>query len=423
MVDCGARSRPALDAATTRRSADYCPPSSRLFPVTGSTPHPPAESQAHRVPGRRMIGMLCCAAVLALLICTLWPFNPFPENRVRRVPGANGIAFDRAGVVWSKAPLRFQGMEDTESCTLELLLQPASVESVHTILGFYTPNGPRQFLVRQWTDGLLVSHALVGARSLTRATKFDVDHVFRPGKLFLLTIASGPKGTAVYLDGQAAQVFPRFRIPQNELAGEIVLGTSPTDYQPWPGQILGLAIYSRELAPADVFRHYKDWTSPGVPPPDLNGAVARYAFNEEGGREIHNEVAAEPDLEIPAKFSIPHKAILQSPGKEFSADWQYANDVLVNIAGFVPLGLLVYSYLAWSKNPPSALLCTVLAGGFLSLLIEVLQAYIPRRVSGMTDIITNTLGTAVGALIAQSNVTRSVLGRLRLIPPHDGSTR
>jgi VanZ family protein len=423
MVDCGARSRLALDAATTRRSADYDPPSGRLFPVTGSTPHSLAESLSRGVPSRRIIGMVCCAAILALLICTLWPFNPFPENRVRWVPGTNGITFDGAGVVSSTAPLRFQGMEGSESCTLELLLQPASVESVHTILGVYSPNSPRQFLVRQWTDGLLVSHALVGARSLTRATKFDVDHVFRRGKLFLLTIASGPTGTAVYLDGQVAQVFPRFRIPQNELSGQIVLGTSPTDYQPWPGQVRGLAIYSRELAPADVFRHYKDWGSPSVQSPDLNGAVARYAFSEAGGREIHNEVAAGPDLEIPARFSIPHKAFLQSPVEEFRPDWQYVSDVLVNIAGFVPLGLLVYSYWAWSKNPQRALLYTVLAGGFLSFAIEVLQAYIPRRVSGMTDIITNTLGTAVGAVIAQSKLTRSVLGRLRWIPPHDGSTR
>jgi VanZ family protein len=423
MVECGARSRLALDAATTRRSAGYDPPSSRLFPVTGSTPHSPAESLAHGVPGRRMIGMLCCVMILALLICTLWPFNPFLENRVRWVPGTSGIAFDGAGVVWSTAPLRFQGMEGSESCTLELLLQPASVESVHTILGFYSPNSPKQFLVRQWTDGLLVSHALVGARSVTRATKFDVDHVFHRGRLFLLTIASGPTGTAVYLDGRAAQFFPRFRIPQNELSGQIVLGTSPTDYQPWSGQIRGLAIYSRELASADVFRHYRDWTSTGVPPPELNGAVARYTFTEARGREIHNEVAAEPDLEIPARFSVPHKAFLQSPRKEFTADWPYASDVLMNIAGFVPLGLLIYSYWAWSKNPQRALLCTVLAGGFLSLVIEVLQAYIPRRISGMTDIITNTLGTGVGALIAQSNLARSVLGRLRLIPPHDGSTR
>ena len=405
----------------------YAPPS-RLFSVTGTTPSSPAEPETYWPPSRRPLGLLCGAAVVALLICTLWPFNPFPENKVRWVPGTNGIAFNGAGVVASKAPVSFLGMEGTDSCTLELLLQPASTQSVYTILGFYGPNRSRLFLVRQWTDGLLVSDASVGAQSLTRATKFDVDHAFHPGKLFLLTIASGPNGTSVYLDGRLAQVFPRFRILQDDLSGQIVLGTSPTDYQPWPGQIRGLAIYSRELVSADVFRHYRDWTnqdstSSRIQPPDLNGAVARYAFNEGGGREIHNQVATGPDLEIPPRFSVPHKAFLQLPWKEFTADRDYAVDLLLNIAGFVPLGVVVYSYWAWAKNPRRAVLYTVLIGGFLSLAIEVLQAYIPRRVSGMTDIITNTLGAALGALIARSSVTRSVLARLRLIPPPDGSAR
>jgi len=242
-----------------------------------------------------------------------------------------------------------------------------------------------------------------------------VDHVFRRGKLVLVTISSGSNGTTVYLDGQPGRAFSRFKISRSEPSAEIVLGTSPATYHPWPGELRGLAIYSKELAPADALRHYKEWTDPGGHP-DLDGATARYAFAEAAGDEVRNEVISGPNLEIPATFSVPHKGLLRSPAEEFRADWMYTSDVLVNIAGFVPLGLIVCAYLAWTRGRWEAIVVTTVACGTLSFMIEVLQYYIPRRGSNTTDIITNTVGAALGAMIAQSSVVRRILGRIELIP-------
>jgi hypothetical protein len=270
--------------------------------------------------------------------------------------------------------------------------------------------------VRQWRDGLLVTHDAPVEHDKTKRIKFDVDHAFRPGRLVLVTISSGTNGTTVYLDGHAEESFPRFKIARSDLSGEIVLGTSPVTYNPWRGEIRGLAVYSKQLTPEDAFRHYQEWTGPGEHPPDLDGAIASYAFNEAGGREVRNEVASGPNLEIPSTFSVPHKGFLLSPVKEFKVDWKYAVNVVVNIAGFVPLGLVVCSCLAWTKSPWMAMLYTGIACGILSFVIEVLQYYIPRRASGLTDIITNTLGAALGALIAHSSVVRKILIRIQLTP-------
>ena len=218
----------------------------------------------------------------------------------------------------------------------------------------------------------------------------------------------------MYLDGHRAQSFPNFKISRSELSGEIVLGTSPVNYHPWSGELRGLAIYSKELAPADALLHYKQWNDSS--PPDLSGAIARYSFTEAAGQTVHNEVASEPDLNIPATFSVPHKSLLQSAPSEFTADWKYVYDVLTNIAGFIPLGLIVCAYFAWTRSRWKAILMTTAACGMLSFVIEVLQYYIPRRGSGTTDIITNTLGAALGGVLMQTGAVRHVLEQMKLVP-------
>jgi VanZ family protein len=361
---------------------------------------------------RKRTKSLCLVAVVAVLIATLWPFNPFPRNGVTWLRGTTGLRFEKAGLVVSNVPLR---LAETGSCSLELLLRPASTESAYTILAFYARTRTRQFMVRQWTDGLIVTHDATVDSDKTRTIKFDVDHVFRPGKLVLVTISSGPNGTAVYLDGQPAEAFAGFSISRSELSGEIVLGTSPVTYDPWPGELRGLAIYSKDLTPASAFQHYEQWTSPIRTPPDLDGAIARYVFAEASGREVHNEVTSGPNLEMPVTFSVPHKSLLQSVAKEFSADWTYAIDLLQNIAGFVPLGLIVCAYFGWTRSRWKAILIATVTCGILSFVIEVLQYYIPRRGSGTTDIITNTAGAALGAVLTQAGPFRRLLLRVKLI--------
>ena len=363
---------------------------------------------------RKRTKAFCVVAVAAVLIATLWPFNPFPRNGVTWLQGTSGIKFERAGLVTSNEPLRPVETRGPESYTLELLLRPASTKSASTILALDTPTRPRELLVRQWTDGLVVTHDDTVENDRTQSITFYVAHVFRPGRFVLVTISSGPHGTSVYLDGQPAQSFPRFRISRSDLSGKIVLGNSPVVYNPWPGELRGLSIYSKELTSEEALRRYKEWTDP-ISRPDFEGAIVRYVFAEGAGREVRNEVASGPNLQIPVTFSVPHKDMLQSAAKEFRANSTYVTDLLTNIAGFVPLGLIGSAYLSWTRSRWKAIVFATVACGMLSFVIEVLQYYIPRRGSGMTDIITNTLGAALGAMLLQVGAVRHVLEQMKLI--------
>ena len=72
-----------------------------------------------------------------------------------------------------------------------------------------------------------------------------------------------------------------------------------------------------------------------------------------------------------------------------------------NIALFVPLGLLLVA--AWPRNSAWVI---VLLGYAASATIELGQTLIPSRVPTLSDVVANTLGTAIGCLIARVFVRR-----------------
>lgn len=365
--------------------------------------------------GPRKAQVLTGVAVAAVLVATLWPLNPRPHNGVTWRAAANGITFHNAGLVVSSGPLKLP--QAAQSFTLELLLRPLSVGPSNTILDFCATSCSRQLLVRQWMRGLLVTHNPSVESDPTGTVKLDVGNVFIPGRWVFVALASGSKGTIVYLDGQPAQVFPKFGISRADLSGDFFIGTSATSYQPWSGELASLVVYAKELTAQEVLQDYlRETDGGGHPPAGPDAAIARYAFQEGRGSEVRNEVGSAPSLRIPPSFSVPHKPFLQSPVAEFKSTRSYLSDVATNIAGFVPLGLIVCCCFTWTRRRGVAVLTTIVSCGSLSFAIEVLQYYIPKRGSGITDIITNTLGAALGALLLQSHPLRKHLERIGLIP-------
>jgi len=347
----------------------------------------------------------------AVLVATLWPFDFFAQNGVTWLPGVRGLKFENHGLVVSNGYVQPAESQVTESYSLEFLVRPANW-SAAPILAFYYGR-PMCLIVGQSGERLIVTHDAAIQSDTPQAIDFYADHIFRPGKLALVTISSGPKGTAVYLDGKTAGSFPRFKLSRSDLSGQIVLGTSPTMYETWVGELQGLAVYSKEVTAEDALRHYREWTNPN----DVHesGVIALYGFAEGKGRKVRDDVSSGLVLKIPAIFSVPHKALLRPMTKEFHPNRKYAKDVVENIAGFAPLGLIACAYFSWTRSHWKAILRSTIACGSLSLVIETLQYYIPRRFSGTTDIMTNTLGAAVGAALIHADVVRQALKEMKLI--------
>lgn len=355
---------------------------------------------------RNVLLFLCFLTVLGILFCTLWPFDPFPPNRVSWLPQNNGLRFRQRGVVLSQQAFGLPfARSGKDSCSVELAIEPTNIESVSTVLNLYTPENPWRFLVRQYHGGLIISHDVPVPGRKPRRIKIDIDDGLQRDQLTLITITSGPSGTRVYFNGKLKKAYPRFRVSLNDLSGQLVLGSATVSVEAWSGDIRGLALFSRELTSEEVLEDYSLWMQ-GDPNKFVatDSEIAAYTFAERAGNIVHSQGTAPRDLLIPKIYRVPHHSFLTPPWREFDPSWDYLWDVLRNIGGFMPLGFFLCALFKRSLRFRNAVLYATLFGGLLSLSIEVLQAYIPQRGSGLTDVMTNTLGTALGALLVQSKL-------------------
>lgn len=270
----------------------------------------------------------------------------------------------------------------------------------------------------QWRDVLMIRRDYRDADNNLKTAEVDLDHAFLTRDPVTFTITSGPDGSVVYRNGMRAAGITKLGLSCEDFAGQLVLGDSAVIDNAWPGNILDLAIYDRVLTPQEIASKYASWH--GNQTVQESGGdqhvVAQYSFNEGSGQVVHGVPGSAPDLYMPKIFKVPHKKLLMWPWEE-SEDKLELRDIMINIFGFVPFGFVFAAYLSWNRNVSHSLLITILCGAAISLTIEVLQEYIPGRDSGILDIITNTLGTFLGALLFRwapiQNLTAKLLDFLR----------
>jgi VanZ family protein len=344
-------------------------------------------------------GVTCTFVFIGILVACLWPFHS-PRNQVAWLEQRNGVQVGGHATIVSRGAIMPSDRPALNAWTLEMWLRPGKTYQSDTILAFYNPARPRGLLLRQWNTDFLVERRLWSREVDDGTPDFGVERVFREGRTVFLTLTSGPQGTSLYIDGNLVRVAPQLRLSGDNLSGRLVVANSPVDSDSWFGELRGLAFYSRELNEAQVLRHFAAWTQTGGPDVTQDeDPVALYLLNEKSGSAIHNQVLSGANLYIPDRYLEVHQAFLKRPWNEYRPGWDYWKTVLINIAGFVPLGFFLYGYLSLALRVRRGAFITILIGGLLSLTVETLQAFLPTRDSGMTDIITNTLGTALGAAL------------------------
>lgn len=356
----------------------------------------------------KILGGVCLLVLCCILVAGLWPFHA-PLNQVSWLTKENGLLFGRHGSIVSASPLKAQARPGDNSCSLEVWLQPRRIDSAGAILAFYSPESRVvPFTLRQFRGGLELERK--GPGSSFSKPEIYVAEVFSGLKPVLVTITSSEAGTATYADGALLKSAPDFVISNRDLAGQIVIGSAPKTNFNWSGRVKGLAIYDRKLSGAEVTQSFVDWAKGRqLDSAKSEGVVARYLFDEGKGNVVRNQIDSATDLVIPKRFFVLHQWFLERPWDEFHPRWSYWKDVAINIVGFTPLGFFFYAYFCQVRKVAHPAALTIVFGFAVSLTIEVLQAFLPTRNSGMTDLITNTLGTAVGVMAFRDEAVQALL--------------
>jgi hypothetical protein len=310
----------------------------------------------------------------------------------------NGLRFGKYGTVVSSGTFQVANPRNNLGASLEIWIQPKRVWDSGTFLAFYKPENLFQFSMYQLQTDLLIRTGRPDGEQNVITSKLLAKKVFlrNPQPVFI-TVTAGLQGAHIYTDGVLATAAPHFPVSAENFVGRLVLGDSPGQSDCWSGQLLGLAIYHRQLTAMQAFHNYATWKKTGRPIiTEDESNVALYLFDAHGGDVVRDRVRSGVNLFIPKTYQVMDKMFLEPFWSEFTMSWSYWRAALKNIVGFIPFGFCFYTYLLTVLSSRRAALATVVMGTAVSLTIEVVQAFLPTRDSGTTDLITNTLGTWVG---------------------------
>jgi hypothetical protein len=319
------------------------------------------------------------------------------------MPDGSGVRFSGRGIVYS-GPLSVDGRLLTEpaSLSIELAVRPDRDwrKYIPVIVAIDDGKSCERLIIGQWKAHLIVRSRQGKACQQAGMREIGVQYALPKGKESFISITSGIGGTAVYVDGQLKErrktlSFPRFDGP---LSGRLVLGNSAEGKDSWTGTVSRLAVYNQELSQEETLRRYEAWRNNTVVAADNNTApAALYLFDEGAGPHIRDHSGLGNDLIIPERFIPLRRSVLSPPRRDSYMSRAYVRDIALNILGFIPFGFFISWYL--SERGASRLrviVIVMLLGAGTSLFIECIQAYLPERTSQLSDLMTNSSGTAIG---------------------------
>ncbi len=326
---------------------------------------------------------------LLVVVACLWPFNFHQQNLARWNP-AGGLHFSAPSIAYAAADL--SALKKGDAFTILLKWSPdRGWNSRHRARIFaYGLDEDHQNLALE-DDGV---HMVLVLSSGTGHRPVEA-YLPRPAK------AHVPGWAAFTFNGRKIEAFSDGRKASSARAEHIklsawdgayplVFGAMGDGKRPWNGVLDSCAIYGR-VCSREELKHPAKLLAESSP-------LVYVPFRGNEGSASAALPAQVVRLILPDQFVPLHHEILRSVELR-SRD---VLDIILNVAGFVPFGFLLSSYLGQRGIPfLYSVVLALLCAGALSVSLEVLQAFIPERYSSSTDVVSNMLGAIPGALLSR----------------------
>lgn len=348
--------------------------------------------------GRTIIKALSALTLLAILVAGFHPKN-FSLTESITSKCDSGLLGGRYTLAATDRFLPANLVSDLNKngFVIEMELTPAedSKDYFKAVATITTGNDSDQFLIGQWSDTLIVMMGNDYPNKSRNPTlhikpKQILGNESAPAPIRLKLVFAGD-GASVFYEGQKVAANARFlgqlpglpdennsdtEKPEQTSEAFITLTNAANREHGWPGSITYFELLELGTANETSVASYDFTTAPVTTQSNLDNA----------------------DIKLLANYQARKAELMSSTMKYFSKGRGSLIDILLNIAGFVPFGLL--GFLLLYKFPslllPFMIIC--LAGSSLSVVIESVQSIIPSRHSSIFDVFFNSIGTLLGAL-------------------------
>jgi len=358
----------------------------------------------------KLLAVLSLIILLVILVFGLRGKGFHFANDATWLKDESGVRFGNFSIAYAlldQQPIKSK-LSGIEAFSIEVALKSGEgnkPDGFKLILTLQDGDDRRQLMVGQYRSYLVVMNGddYENKRKIRRIAA----NIFPPtsGRLFL-TITSGADGTKLYVDGKLfkARSDLILKVP-HESRLRMTLGNSVYGSSPWKGEVYALAFYGDQLAAEAVKKRYTVWSNTrNFPFPNEGKPLLFFPFDEKTGSVAIDHLSGTEKVNLPPTFPILEKQFLSVPGRNFKANSNFWMDFILNLLGFIPLGAVLWALFheAGGLIRKQAVFFSSGLSFLISLGIETAQVWMPSRSSQMTDLVLNTLGALLGAVICQS---------------------